>query len=711
MMEASLADQGYGAMLQHVPGEDRMRIDTCIACVLIGLMAGVAAGTSWAESPYLYGIHDHAPSPQAYLSHISGGGATGWVTATVAIGHNPNDHGGDDFSAIANQGHTVTCRLNNGYCPDGTIPIPSQYANFAQRCANYVAASTGCDIWIIGNETNLASEWPVDGGHMSYVSPQDYAECFALCYAAIKAVRPNAKVITQALAPFGGPYGPGTACGSYTHDGMPLNWVQYLYQTLTAVKNLGTGPDGIALHINSRGYRYEDIHSTTRIDAGGQMLYFSFYVYKDWVDYGIPSDLYHLPLYATECNGVYYWSGGHPENPGAHYEPGWMQEIHAEINRYNQQAVTLGKPVYRCINMYRWCDGCDGWNIDGSPYESQILSDLDQAVSFGYTWPSTVLAGFTADVVAGNPPLTVHFTDQSIGTITSRTWNFGDGDTDHTADPTHQYDVPGTYTVSLTVSGPGGSDVEVKTGYIVVHAVPGVQLVHNANFADSIAHWTPWIERNSGSDFSATTVNEQLRCTGSDYNGGVYQQFATGGAGTRIRISGYWKSSPVLANAQWGEILVINSARLPVNGVDETPATQADDIVIFKNDTWTTPAGWDGSMVDTAPVANLGQFVAAGDVATILIKSGNSGTGMTGLTADDLFVRIYITPSDLDRDSDVDLADFGTFQFCFNGPNRPFPVAGCSIADLDDDSDVDLADFMVFAACFNGPNREPACSP
>ncbi len=69
-----------------------------------------------------------------------------------------------------------------------------------------------------------------------------------------------------------------------------------------------------------------------------------------------------------------------------------------------------------------------------------------------------------------------------------------------------------------------------------------------------------------------------------------------------------------------------------------------------------------------------------------------------------------ITAADLDRDGDVDLADFGIFQNCFNGPNRPPAQADCGDADLDNDEDVDVADFGIFQGCFNGPNRPPACS-
>lgn len=375
-----------------------------VPCALLFCLSLVARGTA-EESPYLYGIHDFEPSPQEYLNHISTGGATGWVTATVAIGHNPADTWGMDFRAVSNQGHTVICRINNGYCDVGTIPLPADYANFAARCASFVANSQGCEIWVIGNETNLATEWPPSNGHKAYVTPQSYASCFRQVYDAIKAVRPTHKVCSQALAPFGGPYGAGTVCGA-THDANPLNWVQYMNQMLTAIAGSGPGPDGIALHINSRGYHYSDIHSIQQVDAGGQMLYFSFYVYKDWINYGIPASMYHLPLYATECNGIYYWTGWGPvgePNPEP-YQPGWMQEIYAEINRWNTvEAPAAGKPRFRCVNMYRWCSYCDGWNIDSTPtnpnpQKDQILSDLDAAVAQHYRWPDS----FNSDPPTGS---------------------------------------------------------------------------------------------------------------------------------------------------------------------------------------------------------------------------------------------------------------------------------------------------------------------
>jgi PKD repeat protein len=60
-------------------------------------------------------------------------------------------------------------------------------------------------------------------------------------------------------------------------------------------------------------------------------------------------------------------------------------------------------------------------------------------------------------------PLVASFTDESTGTITSRSWDFGDGASSTDQNPTHQYANHGDYTVTLTVTGPGGSDTETKT--------------------------------------------------------------------------------------------------------------------------------------------------------------------------------------------------------------------------------------------------------
>jgi len=81
-----------------------------------------------------------------------------------------------------------------------------------------------------------------------------------------------------------------------------------------------------------------------------------------------------------------------------------------------------------------------------------------------------VNAGFTASPRSGTVPLKVQFTDQSTGEVTGWEWDFdNDGTVDSTSrDPTHTYSVAGTYSVSLTVTGPAGSDKETETNYVTV---------------------------------------------------------------------------------------------------------------------------------------------------------------------------------------------------------------------------------------------------
>lgn len=80
--------------------------------------------------------------------------------------------------------------------------------------------------------------------------------------------------------------------------------------------------------------------------------------------------------------------------------------------------------------------------------------------------PMPLAANFTAEPKIGPEPLTVQFTDRSTGNITSWLWDFDDGTTSIDRSPVHTFQEPYSYTVSLTVSGPDGSDTETKTAYI-----------------------------------------------------------------------------------------------------------------------------------------------------------------------------------------------------------------------------------------------------
>jgi hypothetical protein len=79
--------------------------------------------------------------------------------------------------------------------------------------------------------------------------------------------------------------------------------------------------------------------------------------------------------------------------------------------------------------------------------------------------PPTV--AFTANRTFGMRPLAVQFADQSTGG-TGWYWVFGDGGTSTERYPLYTYDEVGDYSVSLTVTGPGGDDTATKPDYIHV---------------------------------------------------------------------------------------------------------------------------------------------------------------------------------------------------------------------------------------------------
>jgi len=92
----------------------------------------------------------------------------------------------------------------------------------------------------------------------------------------------------------------------------------------------------------------------------------------------------------------------------------------------------------------------------------------------GYVTASTgsasPVAAFIAAPLTGPAPLVVTFADKSTGNPTGWAWDFNnDGIVDSTVEnPTYTYTAAASYTVSLTVTGSGGTNSTVKTGYITV---------------------------------------------------------------------------------------------------------------------------------------------------------------------------------------------------------------------------------------------------
>ena len=137
--------------------------------------------------------------------------------------------------------------------------------------------------------------------------------------------------------------------------------------------------------------------------------------------------------------------------------------------------------------------------------------------------PAPVTAAFQASPTSGQAPLSVQFTDQSSGPVTSWSWNFGDGTTSTTQSPSHTYSGAGSFTASLTVTGSSGQSSSVSRTITVTSAPPPlstVTVVASQSLATSLTPGIFSITR-SGSTSSALTVNYSLG--GTAVNGVNYQ--------------------------------------------------------------------------------------------------------------------------------------------------------------------------------------------
>ena len=156
--------------------------------------------------------------------------------------------------------------------------------------------------------------------------------------------------------------------------------------------------------------------------------------------------------------------------------PSRSSSVPVEVNHYDgktevytNQQEDAGK--WNSLGIYYFTSGA-AYNvtITAQPGPASTCAD---AVKFVKTSQASLpVADFSADKTSGGAPLTIQFSDRSVGTITGWFWSFGDGQQSSERNPSHRYTAPGTYTVSLTVSNLVGSNTKTRSGYIEISS-PG----------------------------------------------------------------------------------------------------------------------------------------------------------------------------------------------------------------------------------------------
>lgn len=208
------------------------------------------------------------------------------------------------------------------------------------------------------------------------------------------------------------------------------------------------------------------------------------------------------------------------------------------------QAINFTDTSFGGPNLWTWDFGDGGtsnqqnpsytYNTAGTYTVSLIASNGvcgDTLVQTNYIQVDPApTANFQADTTtACSVPLTVNFTDLSTN-ATAWAWDFGDGNTSNLQNPSHVYTAPGTYTVSLTVTGPNGCTNTLTINNYIVIEPPVADFVGNpltgcvpltVNFTDlstspnfNIVSWQ-W-------DFGDGNTSNQQNPTNVYTNTGVY---------------------------------------------------------------------------------------------------------------------------------------------------------------------------------------------
>lgn len=292
----------------------------------------------------LAGLHDRS------AAHATPPGT--WVVDTIALSENPQPHAYDGSREWFG-------RLNWGYGSTGTLPLPDRYNVFAQAAAVYVAGSRGCRRWIIGNEPNLAREWP---DHVP-IYPWNYAAAYKLCRAAIHALPGHSH--DEVLIAASGPW--NDQC---QYDGNPDgDWIKYFSDQC----ELCGVVDGFSIHAYTHAYDVSQVSSDRFMDHPFENRQYNFRTYQDYCD-AVPLSMTHLPAYITEANGDGPWRA-----------VGLIPAMLQEIDSWNE---TGNSPTIRCCAFYRFSDEDDQARFEMGN-KPDVMNEYYAAVALGFEAPAS----------------------------------------------------------------------------------------------------------------------------------------------------------------------------------------------------------------------------------------------------------------------------------------------------------------------------------
>lgn len=150
-------------------------------------------------------------------------------------------------------------------------------------------------------------------------------------------------------------------------------------------------------------------------------------------------------------------------------------------------------------SMYQWSFGDGAYSSAASPshlyansglYTIELIatdiSGCKDSVKQQVTVIKNSLANFSFTGMACSPM--VNFANTSVNAVTTL-WSFGDGTSGTTVNPTHTYNIPGSYIVSLTINAPATcSSIVTKTVDVISVLTPG--FIYNPSICNGLTSFT-----------------------------------------------------------------------------------------------------------------------------------------------------------------------------------------------------------------------------
>lgn len=165
----------------------------------------------------------------------------------------------------------------------------------------------------------------------------------------------------------------------------------------------------------------------------------------------------------------------------SHYETG-VQAMDLSVPECPREVALFDTWLPSETPNFNGCWGAFPFTNSGKIYASNEDGKL-------YILQSNITGvSFVGTPTIGWAPLAVDFDDLTLGHVSEREWEFGDGDTSTVASPQHLYDQPGLFDVGLTVTSVTGPGSELKPYFVTVLAET-LKVADTSLLPDVAAYW------------------------------------------------------------------------------------------------------------------------------------------------------------------------------------------------------------------------------